>query len=552
MALWTRTDRDLLSLALPTFATLVSEPLLVMADTAFIGHVGAVPLAGLGLGGNVLGVITGLCVFLAYSTTSVVAHRLGAGRDRAAYEAGRDGMALGGTLGVVLAALLAWLAPTVVGWYGPAPDVAAAAVTYLRIVAAGLPFQLVVLASTGLLRGLQDTRTPMAVAIGVNVTNIGLDALLINGLGLGIAGSATATAAAQGLSCIVLVAVIVRRCRGLGLGLRPSPRGMGAAASAGGWLVLRTATLWFSLTATTVVATGLGSLTLAAHQVTNSLYSFLTFALDSLAIACQALIGHRLGAGGTAGARTVMARALGWGCVQAAVLGLVLVAVRPWLARLFTSDAAVQRLVMHSFVVLAASMPLAALVFVLDGVLIGAGDTRYLALAGLFVAACHLPMLAAVAHWCTGGPAGLVWLWTAYAGFLAARALTLTLRARTGRWSAPEDRVLAGVEDVEDALHRPGRLEPVVLVEARIPVGPVQAPQSGGPGTAEPRDGRGDLVALAAPGRPRLAGRDVPVGDLGPDAHPTAERGRDPVVAPALDPSGIGFGRWHATRPMRD
>lgn len=434
VALWTRTDRDLLSLALPTFATLVSEPLLVMADTAFIGHVGAVPLAGLGLGGNVLGVITGLCVFLAYSTTSVVAHRLGAGRDRAAYEAGRGGMALGGTLGVVLAALLAWLAPTVVGWYGPASDVAAAAVTYLRIVAAGLPFQLVVLASTGLLRGLQDTRTPMAVAIGVNVANIGLDALLINGLGLGIAGSATATATAQGLSCIVLVAVIVRRCRGLGLGLRPSPRGMGAAASAGGWLVLRTATLWFSLTATTVVATGLGSLTLAAHQVTNSLYSFLTFALDSLAIACQALIGHRLGAGGTAGARTVMARALGWGCVQAAVLGLVLVAVRPWLARLFTSDAAVQRLVMHSFVVLAAIMPLAALVFVLDGVLIGAGDTRYLALAGLFVAACHLPMLAAVAHWCTGGPAGLVWLWTAYAGFLAARALTLTLRARTGRW----------------------------------------------------------------------------------------------------------------------
>lgn len=434
VALWTRNDRDLLALALPTFATLVSEPLLVMADTAFIGHVGAVPLAGLGLGGNVLGVITGMCVFLAYSTTSVVAHRLGAGHDLAAYEAGRDGMALGGALGVVLAALLAWWAPTIVGWYGPAPDVAEAAVTYLRIVAAGLPFQLVVLASTGLLRGLQDTRTPMVVAIGVNVANIGLDALLIYGFGLGIAGSAVATATAQGLSCLALAAVIVRRCRGLGMRLRPDPRGMVASASSGGWLVLRTATLWFSLTATTVVATGLGSLTLAAHQVTNSLYTVLTFALDSLAIACQALIGRHLGAGERAGARTVMKRALGWGCVQAVVMGLLLVALRPPLVRLFTSDAAVQQLAMHSFVVLAAIMPLAALVFVLDGVLIGAGDTRYLALAGMFVAFCHLPMLVAVAHWCTGGPAGLVWLWVAYAGFLAVRALTLTLRARTGRW----------------------------------------------------------------------------------------------------------------------
>ncbi|WP_314686067.1 MATE family efflux transporter [uncultured Bifidobacterium sp.] len=434
MALWTRTDRDLLSLALPTFATLVSEPLLVMADTAFIGHVGAVPLAGLGLGGNVLGVITGMCVFLAYSTTSVVAHRLGAGRARAAHEAGRDGMALGAALGIVLAALLAWLAPAIIGWYGPAPDVAAAAVSYLRVVAAGLPFQLVVLASTGLLRGLQDTRTPMVVAIGVNLANIGLDALLIHGFGLGIVGSAVATASAQALSCIALVAVTARRCRGLGMGLCPSPAGMGAAASAGGWLMLRTATLWFSLTATTFVATGLGSLTLAAHQVTNSLYSFLTFALDSLAIACQALIGHRLGAGDPDGARTVMRRAFGWGGVQALVMGLALVAVRPWLARLFTSDPDVRRLVMHSFVVLAAIMPPAALVFVLDGVLIGAGDTRYLALAGLFVAACHLPMLAAVARLCAGGPAGLVWLWVAYAGFLAARGLTLTLRARTGRW----------------------------------------------------------------------------------------------------------------------
>ncbi|SCQ75815.1 Hypothetical protein PFR_JS20-2_1892 [Propionibacterium freudenreichii] len=161
---------------------------------------------------------------------------------------------------------------------------------YLRLVILGLPFQLVVLASTGLLRGLQDARTPMAVAIGVNLTNIGLDALLIYGFGFGIRGSATATATAQAASCLVLVAVIARRARarnlpGGGVPLRPSLHGMFDAMSHGGWLVVRSLGLWISLTATTVVATRMGSLILAAHQVANSIWNFLSFSLDALAIA---------------------------------------------------------------------------------------------------------------------------------------------------------------------------------------------------------------------------------------------------------------------------
>lgn len=431
VALWTKTDRELLALAIPTFATLVSEPLLVLADTAFVGHLGTVPLAGLGIGGNVLGIVTGLCVFLAYSTTSMVARRIGAHDDRGAFHAGRDGMALGAALGVVLAAALAIGAPTIIGWYHPAPDVAEAAVAYLRVVVIGLPFQLVVLASTGLLRGLQDTRTPMAVAIGVNLANIGLDALLIYGFGMGIVGSATATATAQAASCLALVAVIVHRSRGLELSLRPSRSGMLGAAAHGGWLVVRSATLWISLTATTVVATRLGSTVLAAHQVANSLFSFLTFALDALAIACQALIGRHLGASDSSGARGVMRRALGWGCVQAVVLGIILVAARPAIIRLFTTDPAIIHQLMSALIVLACLQPLASVVFVLDGVLIGAGDTRYLALAGLFVVACHLPLLLLVAI----NDAGLVWLWIAYGGFLAARCATLVFRARSGRWA---------------------------------------------------------------------------------------------------------------------
>ena len=441
-----QTDRALFALAVPTFASLVSQPRLVLADTAFIGHLGAVPLAGLGLGGNVLGVVTGMCVFLAYATTGVTARKLGAGDEHGAFEAGRDGMALGAVLGVVLAALVWALAPTIIGWYHPTPDVAEAAVAYLRIVIWGLPFQLVVLASTGLLRGLQDARTPMAVAIGVNITNIGLDALLIYGFGLGIRGSAIATATAQAASCLVLVAVIVHKVRGISL--RPTVRGMIEAMSHGGWLVVRSLGLWISLTATTVVATRMSSLILAAHQVANSVWSFLSFSLDALAIACQALIGRRLGAGDSDGAHQVMRRAIGWGLVQACVVGVILVAARPLIIRLFTTDASIVNLLMGALVVIAVLQPLASVVFVLDGVLIGAGDTRYLALAGLAVVAVHLPLLALVLNLVGGDGAGLagaagsgqfwsglVWLWIAYGGFLTARGITLVLRARSGRWA---------------------------------------------------------------------------------------------------------------------
>ncbi|WP_091969061.1 MATE family efflux transporter [Propionibacterium cyclohexanicum] len=430
MKLWTRNDRELLALAVPTFATLITEPLLVLADTAFIGHVGSIPLAGLGLGSNVLGVVTGLCVFLAYSTTSTVARRLGTGDTAAAFDAGRDGMALGLVLGIVLAAVLVLGAPQIIGWYRPAPEVASQAVSYLRLVVLGLPFQLVVLASTGLLRGLQDARTPLYIAIGVNLTNIGLDALLIYGFGMGIRGSASATATAQACSAVVLFAVVARRAARGGASMVPSVRGMAEAARHGGWLVVRTAALWISLTATTVVATHLGSHVLAAHQVVNSLWSFISFALDALAIACQSLVARRLGASDVPGAVAVMVRALGWGCVQALLAGGLLVAARPLVIGLFTPDPQLAQLLMGALVVIAFLQPLASAVFVLDGVLIGAGDTRFLALAGLAVVAVHLPMLVLVDHY----RAGLIWLWIAYGGFLMARGVTLLLRARSGRW----------------------------------------------------------------------------------------------------------------------
>ena len=423
-------SREILALAIPAFATLVSEPLLLLADSAIIGHLATSSLAGLGLAGNIIGVVVGLCIFLAYGTTSSVARLMGAGRRREAATEGFDGMVLGFGLGVVLALLVQLLGPVLVGLYQPSPEVAAEAITYLRVTSLGFPALLVMLSSTGVLRGLQDTRTPLYVAVGVNLCNIGLNVLFVYGFGLGILGAAIGTVISQTAAAILLAGVVLR---GAGREQAPlvfRPAGVLRAARSGVWLVLRTISLQTSITATTIVATHLGVIGLAAHQVANSLWSFLAFALDALAIACQAIIGRHLGAGDVGQARAVMRTALLWGVGGGAVLGVVFIAIRPLLMPIFTPDAAVQTQLSGALLVIGLLQPLAGAVFVLDGVLIGAGDARYLAMAGLLVAALHLPLV-----WLLDvNGATLRTLWLVYGVFMLGRGLTLLWRVRGGGW----------------------------------------------------------------------------------------------------------------------
>ena len=428
-------DRRILALALPTFATLVSEPLLLLADSAVVGHLGTEPLAALGLCFNVLNVLVGLSIFLAYSTTGTVARRLGAGDRLAALSGGLDGLVLAVLVGVVLAVALELALPLVVGLYGTDPAVAALARTYLRVAALGLPSVLVLLAGTGVLRGLQDARTPLVVVVAANLANIALNVTLVYGVGLGIKGSALGTLIAQTGAAAVVLVVVVRRARGAGAVLALRPAGVRAVARTGGWLVVRTALLQAAVTTNTLVAAALGAVTLAAHQVVGGLWTLLAFALDAVAIAGQALIGSALGAGDVALGRALTRRMLGWGLVSGAAFGLVLVLARPAYTGLFTPDPAVQHLVAQVVLVVALQAPLAGVVYVLDGILIGAGDARYLALAGLVSLALYLPVALVVHHLARDVASGLVWVWASYAVFMGARALTLGLRARGDAWA---------------------------------------------------------------------------------------------------------------------
>ncbi|MEU8573923.1 MATE family efflux transporter [Streptomyces asoensis] len=423
-------DREIVALAVPAFGALVAEPLFVMADSAIVGHLGTAQLAGLGVASALLMTSVSVFVFLAYATTAAVARRVGAGDLPAAIRQGMDGIWLALLLGAAVIAAVLPTAPSLVQLFGASDAAAPYATTYLRISALGIPAMLVVMAATGVLRGLQDTRTPLYVAVAGFVANAALNAGLVYGVGLGIAGSAWGTVIAQWGMAAVYLAVVIRGARRHGASLRPDAEGIKASAQAGVPLLVRTLSLRAILMIATAVAARLGDDDIAAHQIALSLWSLLAFALDAIAIAGQAIIGRYLGADDAQGARDVCRRMVEWGIAVGVVLGLMVVVARPLFLPLFTSDPAVKDAALPALLVVALSQPVCGVVFVLDGVLMGAGDGPYLAWAMVLTLAVFAPVALLVPV--LGG--GLTAVWGAMTLMMAVRMLTLWLRARSGRW----------------------------------------------------------------------------------------------------------------------
>jgi len=437
-------QREILRLAVPAFLALVAEPMFLLADSAIIGHLGTTELAGLGVASAALITAANIFVFLAYGTTSIVARQVGAGSERGAVSAGIDGLWLAIAIGTVTGVLVAVYATPLCALFGASPAVLVQAVTYLRVSAIGIPAMLVVLAVTGVLRGLQDTRTPLvASAVGFGA-NIVLNLVFVYGLHMGIAGSALGTVLAQCGMATALVLVVTRRARALGASLRPHPGRVLRAARDGVPLLVRTLALRAVLLVTTWVAASLGDVPLAAYQVSATVWSFLAFALDALAIAGQALTGKALGAGDIAGARSATRTMLRWGVIGGGVLGILVLATHSVLPKLFTSDPAVQSALAAGLIVVALAQPISGFVFVLDGVLIGAGDGRWLAWAQVGLLVLYLPLILAIR---AAGPSllagadsvaaqghAMTVLWLAFVAFMTARGGALAWRARGDAW----------------------------------------------------------------------------------------------------------------------
>jgi putative MATE family efflux protein len=410
---------------------LLAEPVYVLTDTAIVGHLGTVPLAGLAAAASLILTGYSLCIFLAYGTTSAVARLLGAGEEREAAHQAVQGLWLALLLGAVTAGAVVATAPWLLDLVGAHGDVRDAASTYLHVSLPGFPALLLTLAGTGYLRGVQDTRTPLYVAIGTALLNLVLELALIPGLGYGIGASALATVIAQIVGAAVYVSRILPSARAHHVTLRPDFSAIRRLLVVGRDLVVRTAALRGALLLATATASRIGVADLGAHQVAFEIWSFLALGLDALAIAGQAMTGHLLGAGDADAARAAGRRLIEWGMLGGIVVAVLIVVLRPWLPHLFSGDPAVTGLIAFLLWWVAVLQPVNAVVFVLDGVLIGAGDQRFLAWA--MVAAFAAFAVVAVAVLVLG--LGIGWLWGALTVLMTARLVALGVRFQRGRWA---------------------------------------------------------------------------------------------------------------------
>jgi putative MATE family efflux protein len=423
------TDREIVRLAVPALGALAAEPLYVLVDTAIVGHLGTPPLAALAIAATLLTSSVTLFNFLAYGTTAQVARAHGAGREALAGRLGAQALWLSLGLGAALALACVLLARPAVAAMGGEGEVAEMAVLYLRISALGLPCALVALAAQGFLRGLSELRRPLKIVVAANVVNVGLEVLFVYGFGWGIAGSASGTVIAQAGMGAAFVVEILRRT---GPDRRPSLALARPLARMGGDIAVRTAALVLAFTLAGAVVARTGAASLAAHQIAFQLFVFLALVLDAIAIAGQVIVGRALGAGDPAGARATARRMIGWSVGVGSLFALGLLAVGSIVPPLFSPDPAVHERAAALWPLFALMQPVGGAVFALDGILIGAGDARFLKWSMLFAAGgvfAPIAALSLVLGW------GLVGVWWGLNALMLARVATLGARFRGGRWA---------------------------------------------------------------------------------------------------------------------
>ena len=430
---WTDTDREIARLAVPALGALVAEPLYILADTAVVGHLGTSQLGGLALASQALLSVHALSIFLAYGTTAAVSRLLGADRrGEAAYQAIQSiWLALG--IGIVGGVALWVAADPILELLGGEGDVLTNARVYLQVSLPGLPAMLISLACVGYLRGLQDTVRPLIVAVVTAVGNLVLELVLIYGFDQGIGASALSTVVAQWVGALLYLHWVRQAVEEHDVRLRPDPATLRRQLVVAGDLFLRTAALRASFTVAVAAAARLGDTELAAHEIAFQLWFLVALSLDAVAIAGQAIVGRHLGAGDIAETRRVANRMVQWGVATGAAACVILLAARPWLPDIFSGDDAVVSLAGFLILHLALLGPVSGVVFTLDGILIGAGDMRFLAIAMTGAAAVFIPAVLAVPalDW------GIGWVWGAIWLLMIARVVPLALRFRSDVWLRP-------------------------------------------------------------------------------------------------------------------
>lgn len=419
-------DREIVRLAVPALGALASEPLYVLVDTAIVGHIGTIQLAALAIATTVLTSAFAVFNFLTYGTTAQVARLHGAGRDDEAALVGAQALWLGFGIGLVLLALTLALAEPLATAMGGSGGVRDGAVLYLRIAALGAPCFMLASAAQGFLRGTGDLRTPLVILVVAHAVNAALEVLFVYGFGWGLAGSAWGTVIAQVGMAAAFVRVQLRA------GWEPPHwERIRRLVRIGGEIAVRTSALLAVFGVCSALLARVGPPSLAAHQIATQLFIFIALVLDAVAVAGQIMVGRMLGAGHAAPARAASVRMIGWSTALGAAFGMLLLVSEPVLPHAFTDDPAVIERAGAMWPLLVAMMPFNGAVFALDGILIGAGDTRFLAVGMLVSALVALPLAVAALElgW------GIAGVWAALCVFIAMRLITCAARFLSRRWA---------------------------------------------------------------------------------------------------------------------
>jgi MATE family, multidrug efflux pump len=419
-------DREIVRLAVPALGALAAEPLYVLVDTAIVGHLGTPQLASLAIAATVLSTAFTIFNFLTYGTTAQVARLHGARQEEEAARVGAQAQWLSLIIGVVLLGLVLALARPLAVLMGAEGEVLDGAVLYMRIAALGAPAFMLASAGQGYLRGMGNLATPLKILIAAHVFNVLIELLFVYGFDWGLAGSAWGTVIAQAGMGIAFFTVQHRAGWE-----RPVPARMRALMRVGYEIAVRTTALLGAFLVASAVLARVGAASLGAHQIAFQLFIFLALVLDALAIAAQVMVGRMLGAGNAAGARAAAARMIAWATALGAVFGVVLIALGDAVPHLFTSDEAVVERAREIWWLFAALMPLNGAVFALDGILIGAGDTRFLMWGMLAASAVYIPiaLLALDQGW------GIVGVWSGLAALIVVRLATCGGRFLSERWA---------------------------------------------------------------------------------------------------------------------
>jgi putative MATE family efflux protein len=428
-------DGAIAALAIPALGTLAIDPLVSIVDTVWVGRLGTEELAALAVASAVFGAVFAIFNFIHVTITPMVAGEVGRGFPERAGGITKGALIISVALGVVLALALGTLSETIVDAFGATGDVLGQSASYLEVRVLSLPAMLLSMVAVGVYRGHQDTRTPLYVAVAMNVVNLVLDPILIFGAGMGVVGAAWATVVAQAIAAVVfLLLLFVRDKNEFGLGGRINGirgLGMGRIISEGWPMMLRSMALLFALTATTFAATRLGTPEVAAHQIALQTWLFMSFVLDSLAVAAMAMIGSDMGADHRRGARDIANRLLALGFMMGTVLAVALALVRPLLAPMFSAEPLVEELLASIVWFVIVLQPLTALVYVWDGIGIGTSAFRFMAASMVISAVLTIAILFAI-----GGT--LVGVWTALTVLILSRLVAFALWHQRGPLSVAQ------------------------------------------------------------------------------------------------------------------